>query len=49
MIASLTVRVHMPQKLSPEDQAKFERAAHTYPVHKSLHPDVKAPIEFTWG
>jgi len=49
MIASLTVRVQMPHGISPENQAKFERAAHTCPVHKSLHPDVKAPIEFVWG
>lgn len=49
MISSLTVRIHVPHEISPENQTKFERAAHTCPVHKSLHPDVKAPIEFTWG
>ena len=48
-ISSLTVRIHVPHEISPENQTKFERAAHTCPVHKSLHPDVKAPIEFTWG
>ena len=49
MIQSLTVRIHVPHALSPENQQKLERAAHTCPVHKSLHPDVKTPIEFTWG
>jgi len=48
-IGRLTVRIHMPQALSPEDQLKLERAAHTCPVQKSLHPDVETPIAFTWG
>ena len=49
MIASLTVKIHVPQSLSPENRLKLERAAHTCPVHKSLHPDVQTPIEFTWA
>jgi len=48
-IQSLTVRIHVPCDLSPENREKLERAAHTCPVHKSLHPDVQTPIEFTWG
>lgn len=48
MIASLNVKVHVPHSLSPEIKQKFESAAHTCPVHRSLHPDIKAPIEFTW-
>jgi len=48
-IDSLTVKIHVPHSLSSENQQKLERAAHTCPVHKSLHPDVKTPIEFTWG
>jgi putative redox protein len=48
-IQSLTVRIHVPHALSLEDQQKLERAAHTCPVHKSLHPDIDTPIEFTWG
>jgi putative redox protein len=48
-IASLAVRIHVPHAISPENQEKFLRAAHTCPVHKSLHPEVQAPIEFTWG
>lgn len=48
-IQSLTVRIHVPGILSAEDRLKLERAAHTCPVHKSLHPDIHTPIEFTWG
>jgi len=48
-IESLAVKIRIPQSLSPENQQKLERAAHTCPVHKSLHPDIQTPIEFTWG
>ena len=48
-IATLSVNIRVPQALSPQDQQKLERAAHTCPVHKSLHPDVQSPIEFTWS
>jgi putative redox protein len=48
-IERLTVKIHVPRSPSPADKEKLERAAHTCPVHKSLHPDVQIPIEFTWG
>jgi putative redox protein len=48
-IQRLAVRIHVPHSPSPADREKLERAAHTCPVHKSLHPDVQIPIEFTWG
>jgi putative redox protein len=48
-IGRLPVTVHMPKKLSDEDQKRLENAAHTCPVHKSLHADIEAPITFTWG
>jgi putative redox protein len=47
-IESLTVKIHVPHSLSADDRQKLERAAHTCPVHKSLHPDIQTPIEFTW-
>lgn len=48
-IQALTVRIHVPHAIGPEDRQKLERAAHACPVHKSLHPDIHTPIEFTWG
>jgi putative redox protein len=48
-IGRLPVTVKMPRKLSEEDQKRLENAAHTCPVHKSLHTDIDAPITFTWG
>jgi putative redox protein len=48
-IASLAVNIHVPHSLSHENQQKLERAAHTCPVHKSLHPDIHTPIAFTWA
>jgi putative redox protein len=49
MIGSLSVKIHVPHEVSEENRTKLERAAHTCPVHRSLHPDVQKPIEFTWG
>jgi len=48
-IARLAVKIHVPHALASEDREKLIRAAHTCPVHKSLHPDIEIPIEFTWG
>ena len=48
-IARLTVHVHVPVELDEVTKVKLERAAHTCPVHKSLHPEIEKPIEFTWG
>jgi len=48
-IARLSVKIHVPGAVSEENKLKLERAAHTCPVHKSLHPDVEMPISFTWA
>jgi putative redox protein len=48
-IQRLAVRIHVPHDLSPENREKLERAVHTCPVHRSLHPDIQTPIAFTWG
>jgi putative redox protein len=47
-IQRLTVKIHVPHSPGPAEREKLERAAHTCPVHKSLHPDVEIPIEFVW-
>ena len=49
MIQKLSVTIHVPHGVNDENKVKLERAAHTCPVHKSLHPDVEKPIEFVWG
>lgn len=48
-IQRLTVKIHVPQSHSPETREKLERAVHACPVHRSLHPDVEIPVEFSWG
>jgi putative redox protein len=48
-IERLTIKIHVPHSPSAEDKEKLERAARACPVHKSLHPDVQIPIEFSWG
>jgi putative redox protein len=48
-IETLTVKIHVPLVLSDDQKRKLEAAAHSCPVHKSLHPDVAMPIEFRWG
>lgn len=45
-IGTITVNIQMPKGLSVEQRTALEHAAHTCPVHKSLHPDVKTPITF---
>ena len=48
-IARLPVTVRVPGAVSEENRLKLERAAHTCPVHKSLHPEIDAPVEIVWG
>jgi putative redox protein len=48
-IQRLGVRIQVPRALSAENREKLERAAHTCPVKKTLHPDIETPIEFMWG
>jgi len=47
-IAALRVVIHMPAALPLDYRRKLETAAHHCPVHKSLHPDVQAPIAFVY-
>lgn len=47
-IASLPVIVKMPKGIEAKDRILLEKAAHTCPVHRSLHPDVQAPISFVY-
>ena len=47
-IAQLGLRIAMPAGIPEHARATLERAAHTCPVHQSLHPDVKVDVAFTW-
>ncbi len=47
-IASLRTVVTLPIAAGHPQRAALENAAHACPVHKSLHPDVSAPIEFVY-
>jgi putative redox protein len=47
-IAELPVEVRMPKGIPPDARKRLEAAGHACPVHASLHPDVRAPIQFIW-
>ena len=47
-VGHLAVRFDMPAGIPEEARKPLERAAHTCPVHQSLHPDVKVETAFTW-
>lgn len=50
-IGTLRVKITVKggKELEQSHRDKLERAAHTCPVHKSLHPDIQTPIEFIYA
>ncbi len=50
-IGALRTTVQFPAgvQVSEEDRKRLENAAHTCPVHQSIHPDIEAPIEFIYS
>ncbi len=48
-IGTIAVNLYMPKALTEEQRKMLENAAHTCPVHKSLHPDVVTPITFHYS
>ncbi len=48
-IGRLTVEIRVPQTVTAEQRSLLENAAHTCPVHKSLHPEIETPITFHWA
>lgn len=48
-ISSLQTTVTVPAGRIPLDQREtYERVGRSCPVHKSLHPDINAPIDFVY-
>lgn len=48
-IGEIEVIFHMPAKgYSDKDKKALEKAAHTCPVHYSLHADMLQTIKFNW-
>ena len=48
-IAALRTRLTIPLPADHPNRQLLEQAAHTCPVHKSLHPDIDTAIEFVWA
>ena len=47
-IGRLPLLVRVPGNFSDQHKKLLENAAHGCPVHKSLHPDIDAPITIEW-
>ncbi len=47
-IGELVVVFDMPREARPEQRARLEEIARTCPVARSLHPDVRVPMEFRY-
>ena len=47
-IGKIVLEIHMPKELTDEQKKKLERAAHTCPVHQSLHSDIEQNIKFIY-
>ena len=47
-IGPIPLVVHLPESLTEQERHKLERAGLACPVHKSLHPEVKAEITFVY-
>lgn len=48
-VAQLTVEVKCEMPISEQHRIGLEKAAHTCPVHNSLHPNLAVPITFLWA
>lgn len=47
-IGELVLVFEMPREVRPEHRARLEEIARSCPVARSLHPDVKVPMEFRY-
>ena len=46
---TITIPAEKAVKLTADDRKKLQEGALHCPVHKSLHPDISAPIEFIFS
>ena len=47
-ISDIVIEIKMSKYLVHKDRIRLEKAALACPVHKSLHPDIKKDITFTY-
>jgi putative redox protein len=47
-IAELVLDIRMPRGLSPQQRTHLEEVGRGCPVARSLHPDLKMPMSFTY-
>jgi len=47
-IARIPLTIHMPLPEDHKYASALVNAAHTCPVHQSIHPDIEVPIEWVW-
>ena len=47
-VGELVLVFDMPRETRPEQRARLEEIARTCPVARTLHPDVKVPMEFRY-
>ncbi len=47
-IGKIIMEIYMPSGLTDEQKKKLERAAHTCPVHQSLHAEIEQDIKFIY-
>ena len=48
-IGKLPTIITVKPRLTAEQKKLLETAAHTCPVHKSLHPDIEKPVTFVYA
>ena len=47
-ISDIVIEIKLSKDLAQKDRIRLEKAALACPVHKSLHPDIKKEITFTY-
>ena len=47
-IGALRVRITLPLSIPEAKRSKLEHVARSCPVHRSLHPDIAAPLTFQY-